>query len=92
MHICAVTVHRFMVPLRHIDYVKVLKAVNLRIRPYQDSRARLRGKILAVRDMFERRSLLSNCLTENSHLEVPLSLNQAAGIPIILSSSPWNGC
>jgi hypothetical protein len=35
--------------------------------------------------MLEGRSLSSNCLTEISHLEVPLSLNQAAGIPIILS-------
>jgi hypothetical protein len=40
MHTCAVTVHRFMVPLGHIDYIKVLKAVNLRIHSYQDSAAK----------------------------------------------------
>jgi hypothetical protein len=38
----------------------------------------LRGKIVAVREMLEERFLSSNFLTEISHLEVPLSLNQAA--------------
>ena len=51
-------------PLRHIDYESSHSPI-----------PGLRGKILAVREMFERRSLSSNCLIENSHFEVSLSDN-----------------